>query len=121
MPITDEIIDLERRGWEALATDGQAATAFYEEVLDDDPVVLLPGGMVVKDRAAIVDSMSGAAWSRYDLEDLDARALGDGAATVTYGVVAEREGADPYSALIASTYVRRDGAWRLALHQQTPR
>ena len=121
MATTDEIIDIERRGWKALATDGEAATAFYDEILDDQPVVLLPGGMAVKDRQQIVDSMSGAAWSSFDLEELEVRELGDDAATVTYGAVARREGADDYSALMASTYVRRPDGWRLALHQQTPR
>jgi hypothetical protein len=121
MAVTDEIISIERRGWEALSTDGAAATAFYDEVLDAQPIVLLPGGMVMRDRQAIVGSMSGAAWSSFELEDLEVRALGDDAATVTYGVVAKREGADPYSALMASTYVRRDDRWRLVVHQQTPR
>lgn len=37
-----------------------------------------------------------------------------------YGVVAERAGT-AYSALVSSAYIRRDRAWRLALHQQTPR
>ena len=32
----------------------------------------------------------------------------------------EREGSDPYAALISSTYVLREGAWKLALHQQAP-
>jgi hypothetical protein len=121
MSTADEIIDIERRGWKALATDGSAATDFYDEVLDDEPVVLLPGGMVVKDRQQIVDSMGGAAWSSYDLDGLDVRELGHGAAVVTYGALARREGADDYSALMSSTYVRRPAGWRLAIHQQTPR
>ena len=80
-----------------------------------------PAGWSCATGRQIVDSMSGAAWSSFELEDLEVRALGDDAATVTYGAVAEREGADPYSALMASTYVRRDDRWRLAVHQQTPR
>jgi hypothetical protein len=32
---------------------------------------------------------------------------------------ATREGTD-YEAVFNSTYVREDGGWRLALHQQTP-
>ena len=63
--------------------------------------------------------MGGAAWSSYDLDELDVRELGDDAATVTYGAVARREGADDYSALMASTYVRRPAGWRLVLHQLT--
>ncbi len=44
----------------------------------------------------------------------------DQAAAVVYRVVAHHGGAEPYRALISSTYVRADGAWRLVLHQQTP-
>jgi hypothetical protein len=35
-------------------------------------------------------------------------------------VQARRDFQPEYQALIASTYVRVDGAWRLAVHQQTP-
>jgi hypothetical protein len=39
----------------------------------------------------------------------------------TSGEAAERfYGGEPYSALFNSTYVREDGVWRLAIHQQTP-
>jgi hypothetical protein len=39
---------------------------------------------------------------------------------LVYSVVAQREGLEPYSAVVSSTYVRRDGEWKLAFHQQTP-
>jgi hypothetical protein len=65
--------------------------------------------------------MGGAPWASYRLEEPQVHALGENAAVVTYGVVAQREGSPPYSALISSTYVRRDARWRLAFHQQTPR
>lgn len=38
---------------------------------------------------------------------------------VVYRATAVRSGAE-YEALFNSTYVRVDGAWKLALHQQTP-
>jgi len=28
--------------------------------------------------------------------------------------------AEPYSAVVSSTFVRQDGAWKVAFHQQTP-
>jgi hypothetical protein len=31
-----------------------------------------------------------------------------------------RRGEGTYAAVMSSVYVRRDGAWRLVLHQQTP-
>lgn len=115
-----DVTALERRGWEALSSDGETARAFYEEVLDDRPVMLLPGGMVLDDRAAIVESMSGAPWTCYELADLRCLALTPDAAVVTYAAVAERDG-QAYSALMSSLYARRADGWKLAFHQQTPR
>ncbi len=120
MTDADELIALEIDGWRALSTGGAAATAFYDRVLDDAVVMLLPGGMRLADRDAILQSMSGAPWTTFELDDPQVVALGDDGAVVVYGVDAVRDGA-PYSALVSSAYVRRDGAWRLASHQQTPR
>lgn len=39
----------------------------------------------------------------------------------TEGREALSAGGAAYSAPVSSAYVRRGGAWRLALHQQTPR
>ncbi len=114
-----ELIELEQRGWRALSTEGEAA-GFYDEVLDDEPLMLLPGGMVLDDRAQIVASMGGAPWDAYDLEELRVVELGDDAAVVAYGATARR-GETDVSSLFNSTYVRRAGGWRLAVHQQTPR
>ncbi len=117
----DELIDLEERGWEALASDPRTAAEFYEQVLDDSVVMLLPGGMRLTDRDTIVASMGGQPWASYRLEDPQVLELGDDTAVVSYGVVATRDGSPSYTALMSSTYVRRDTGWRLAFHQQTPR
>lgn len=117
--MSDELVELERDGWRALSSTGEQAAAFYERTLDDTVLMLLPGGMVLDDRAAIVESMSGQPWSSYDLQDIRVlRPTGD-TGVVAYRVVARR-GDTEYSALISSTYVRRAAGWRLALHQQTP-
>lgn len=113
-------IELERQGWEALATDGEAARAFYDRVLDRQVSMLLPGGMTLDDRGVIVESMSGQPWDRYALEDVRLLEPTPDTAVVTYGVVAERGGQE-YSALMSSVYVRRLDGWRLVFHQQTPR
>ncbi len=39
---------------------------FYGEILDDEPIMLLPGGMVFTDRAETVRAMSGQPWSSYE-------------------------------------------------------
>jgi hypothetical protein len=120
MDTRDELIALETDGWRALSADGATATEFYGRVLDEPIVMLLPGDMRLTERDAILGSMGGAPWSSFELDDPQVLSLGADGAVVVYGVVAVRAGAE-YSALVSSAYVRRDGDWRLAFHQQTPR
>lgn len=115
----DEVADLEREGWAALTTDGAAARRFYGEVLVDTPRFLLPGGLVIDDRDAIVASMGGPPWDEHTLHDVEVVPLGGDAAVVTYRAEAAR-GGEPYVALVSSAYVREGSRWRLAVHQQTP-
>lgn len=117
----DELLELEEQGWRALSTTGEVAAEFYERVLDDTVVMLLPGGMLLDDRASIVASMSGQPWSSYELDDLRALRPTPDLGIVFYGVVAKRADAPEYRALISSTYVRRDDGWKLTFHQQSPR
>ena len=119
MPV-DDPVDLEQQGWTALSTDGQAARAFYDRVLDRKPVMFLPGGQTMDDRDAIIESMSGLSWSSYELEDLQSLRPIPDVAVVIYAVVAHRD-AQRYTALLSSMYVRRQDGWKLAFHQQTPR
>lgn len=116
-----ELTDLEEAGWRALAASGEASTRFYNRVLDQAVLMLLPGGVVLDDRATIIDSMGGQPWSSYRLEHVREHRVTDDVGVVSYGVVAQRLGAAEYSALVSSTYVRRDDGWKLSFHQQTPR
>jgi hypothetical protein len=116
---TQELIDLEREAWDALTTAG-AAGPYYDRVLADDIVMLMPGGMVIDDRQMVVDSMGGDPWNEYEIVGEErVLPLGDDAAIVHYRAKARR-GDHRYEALFASTFVRQDGGWKLAAHQQTP-
>jgi hypothetical protein len=119
MSQNDPIV-LETQGWDALSSDPAAAREFYDRILDDTVVMLLPGGMLLDDRAAVIDSMSGQPWSSYELQDARSFHPTRDTAVVTYGVVAQRDG-QSYSALMSSIYVRRADGWKLTFHQQTPR
>jgi hypothetical protein len=114
-----DLIELERKSWQALCTDGDAAAAHYEALLADDVLMLLPGGLVIDRREQVIDSMRGAPWDHFELADERVLELNEHAAVVAYRAVARR-GDQHYEALLNSTYVRTDDAWRLALHQQTP-
>jgi hypothetical protein len=115
----EELVTLERRGWEALSAGGGAAAAFYEGVLASEVLMLLPGGLRLEDRGTVIDSMRGAPWEAFELHDLQVLPLGRDGAVVAYRAAATRDG-QRYEALVSSTYVVEDGRWRLAAHQQTP-
>ena len=119
MTVHDELTELEHDAWRALSTDGEAAAAFYDRVLASDVLMLLPGGLVIDDRRAVLESMRGPPWDDFTFIDERVVELGEQCAVVAYQVMAHRADQE-YEALFNSTYVREDGAWRLALHQQTP-
>lgn len=117
--MTDNVLELEHAAWDALATSGEAAAAFYDDVLADDVLMLLPGGTVIDDRTTVRDSMRGDPWTSFDISDERVHRLTESSAVVAYRCTATR-GDFRYSALFNSTYVLVDGRWRLSLHQQTP-
>src|SRR3546814_10567053 len=90
MTTTEELLELERAAWKALSTDGETAAAFYEEVLAPSVLMLLPGGRVIDDREAAIESMSGERWSSFELEDERVVSLTDQSAVVAYRASAAR-------------------------------
>jgi hypothetical protein len=119
MTTMDDLLALERAGWDALSTGSEAAASFYDEVLAKQVLMVLPGGMVLDDRDQVIESMRGAPWDGYDLSEEQVHELAADCAVVVYRASARR-GDNEYRAVFNSTYVREDGAWRMALHQQTP-
>jgi hypothetical protein len=114
-----EPIELERAGWRALAASSAEARAFYDRVLADACTMVLPMDTLLRDRAHILDSLSGAPWSEYELTDEQLVRASDDVAAVIYQVRARR-GDTSYRAWCTSMYRRERAGWRLWLHQQTP-
>lgn len=111
---TPEIIELEERFWEAAGNP-----EFYEEHFADDGAIALPIG--VMDKTSVVDAMASAQpWTGYELTDPAFIDIADDVAAVTYTATAVRDEGEPYQAVISSVYVRRNGSWKLVIHQQTP-
>lgn len=115
----DELLRLERRGWDSLC-DSTGAD-FYGQIMTDDGVMILAHGFVLN-RQQVIDSLNGApSWSRYEISEERLVRLDDSSAVLVYRGAAWRGGAEPeFRAWMASTYVKRDGRWRLASYQQTP-
>jgi len=113
----EELLELEHQGWRSLC-DG-AGSDFYGGLMSEDGAMLLASGLSM-DRSDVIASLADAPpWERYEIVEPRLLSLADGAATLLYTGRAFRAGAEPFVALMASTYVRRDGVWRLALYQQT--
>lgn len=113
-----ELLEIEHRGWGSLC-DSTGAD-FYGSIMTDDGVMVLAHG-VVMDREAVVASLNEAPpWRTYEISDAGLIEAADDTAVVVYTGRAYRDGADPaFEGLMSSVYVRKHGAWRLALYQQT--
>ena len=109
--ITEQLLAYEH----ALATGRGDA---YRARLAPDALVVVPG--YVLDRDATIQAMDASpGWDAVDLAGASARALGADGAVLTYTFTGRR-GDDEYRAVLSSAYARRDGDWKLILHQQTP-
>jgi hypothetical protein len=114
--MAQELIMVERRGWDALCSND--AVAYYRGHLTEDAVMAFPFGVMGREEA--LSAMATAEpWSHYDMKAPTVIPLTSDAGVVVYGVRAQREGQEPFSAVLSSTFVRRDGEWKLAFHQQS--
>jgi len=108
---TEDLLRIER---ELAPGDADA----YRRHLAPEAVVVVPGAAL--DRDACVAAIEQApTWDEWTIDDPRALPLGADAAVLTYRW-RSRRGDQAYAALMSSAYARRDGAWRLVLHQQTP-
>jgi hypothetical protein len=115
MSIETDLREQEERFWGAAGDAG-----FWDEHFADDGVVALAMGLM--DKRTVVEAQDAAApWATYALDDVRVVELDDQVVSISYRVTARRAGDDSdYVAVVTSVYVRRDGDWVLAVHQQTP-
>jgi hypothetical protein len=115
--LAQELIDAEREGWEALAS-GHGGE-HYRMHLAPNAVMAFPFGVMSRQEA--IDAMEAAPpWSSFDLVDPQVVELSSDSGIVVYRVSAQRAGAEPYAAIVSSTFIRGGGRWLLAFHQQSP-
>ena len=84
MDLNEALIERERAAWRALSTDGETAAAFFADVLADEVLMLLPGGLVIDDREQAIDAMRGGPWASFELADERTLTLGPDSAIVAY-------------------------------------
>ena len=116
----DELLDLEHAGWASLC-DG-TGSEFYGDIMTDDAVMVLANGTVM-DRGDVVEALRDAPpWSAYEIDDVRLVQLDEDSSAVVYIGTGHRGDDDrPFVGVMTSVYVRRDGDWKLALYQQTPK
>ena len=107
----DELLEIEREL-------GGGTGDTYRKHLTDDAVVVVPGAAITREQTAFaIDATPG--WDEFEITEDRVVPLTDDSAILTYRW-SSRRGDETYEALMSSVYVRRDGEWKLALHQQTP-
>ncbi len=115
MDIEATLLGLEEGFWRA-AGDRER----YAANLAPDAVHVIPGWGVA-DREPVLAAVAGSEpWGTFTIDDPRVVALSEESAALVYSARAERAGQDPYAAAITSVYRRREGAWELVVHQQTP-
>ena len=115
MELIEELLKLDYGFWNATQDPD-----FYRDHMADDGLAVFSMGVMAKDAA--IASTSGdqvTAWTDIRIEDPRLLQLTDDVAALVYKGSAKRDG-EPYSAHSTSVYVRRDGDWKLAIHQQSP-
>jgi uncharacterized damage-inducible protein DinB len=94
---------------------------FFRQNLSDDSLLVFAEPIGVLTKGEAVESIDGSArWSDLNLQDARVLRLAPHAVMMTYRADARRDDGSSYSALVSSGYVRADGGWQLAFHQQTP-
>jgi len=116
----NELLDLENQYWQAMK-DKDVETAM--RLTDDECIVTGAQGVGRVNRETLAAMLKNAPYTLHDFElnDPEVRALGDDVAIVAYKVHEELtvDGKPvKLDAADASTWIRRDGKWRCALHTE---
>jgi len=112
----EELLNLERAGWEALCA--QRGGTFYGDLMTEDALMVLVNGTVM-DQPTIARTLDHSlAWDHYEISDARLIQHDCDCASLIYRATAAR-GADTFSALMTSTYALVDGRIRLKLYTQT--
>ena len=112
--LRDDLVSIEQELW----VGGPEA---YRQNLDDACLIAFTQMAGVSSREDIARTVEGGErWRDLDIEVVDVLQPAPEVAILTYRASAVRGTTETYHALVSSAYVKRDGAWKLAFHQQTP-
>jgi Domain of unknown function (DUF4440) len=117
MEITQELIRIERTLWT------NNADVYQEGYLADAVLIFPVVGRIGRDTAVAAireENGQGRHWAEVRFEDISTLSLGADAVLLTYRALARWNYEDKTGETLCGTvYVRSDGAWKVAFHQQT--
>lgn len=117
MTLEDRLFAVEQEFW----TGGKAEFLAH---LDESCLLAFPqAGQMhgVFSKADIAESATTPnRWRDLKISDRHLLCLSDHVAIISYRADVRRADGRPYRALVSSTYVKRDGDWKLAAHQHSP-
>jgi hypothetical protein len=114
MNIAGDLIALEEQFW-------KRDVDFYRQWLTAEALMVFPDPLGVLDKEETVASISQAPrWRDVEFTEVKAVMLATDAALLVYRATARRAEAATHVTRASSAYVRQDGVWKLAFHQQTP-
>ena len=118
MDLQEHLLRTERELWTNNAV-------LYQDTLVPEALLVFPEtGVITRDvavEAITQENAEGRRWAEVHMQQVRTLTLSDDAVLLTYRVVARWEHEQALiEALASSAYVRRDGRWKLAFHQQTP-
>jgi hypothetical protein len=100
------------------------APLYRDSLIEEALLVFAETGVITRDaaiEAILQENAQGRRWAEVHFDEVRSLQLSADAAVLTYRVAARWEHEETQSsALASSVYVKRNNAWKLALHQQTP-
>ncbi|GGI04208.1 nuclear transport factor 2 family protein [Egicoccus halophilus] len=113
--LAQELEAAERAFWSA-----GGDVEFYRDAVADELRCVFSVGILDRD-ATLRGVAQGAPWTDLELSELTVTPIAEDAAALVYRASAvPGGGGGRYETYVTSTYVRRDGRWRLLLHAHVP-
>ena len=114
MALEQDLLAIEQGFW----TEGGE---YYRDHVDDECLVAFAEMAGVHSNEEIAGMNPGAGnWTGAKMQEKGLIELSDNSVILTYEVDATKKDGSPHHALCSTGYVKRDGEWKMAFHQQTP-
>lgn len=111
---TDQILEIEKGFW----TQSNDPRYFEENIADGGLSVIEPMGFIEKQQS--VKMTAEKPWEDVEMLDVQIREVAPDCVIVAYHGRGRQDGGKPYEGTIASTYVKHDARWKLALTAHQP-